>query len=117
MSRNEYIQKEYERLKSLFSRIDETKIELVDELLKKAAYLKVELDDLQRNIDRNGVIQVSNKGNTRVNVAYKTYLQTVGIYQSIIKTLNTIFGSAVDDGDDEFDEFIKKAGGGINVRY
>lgn len=106
------ISTEYERLKSLFCSIDETKIELVDELLKKAAYLKVELDNLQRDIDRNGVIQVSNKGNTRVNLAYKTYLQTVGIYQSIIKTLNSIFGSTVDDGDDEFDEFLKQAGGG-----
>ena len=112
MTRQQNIQTEYERLKSLFSRIDETKIELVDELLKKAAYLKVELDNLQRDIDRNGVIQVSNKGNTRVNLAFKTYLQTVSIYQGIIKTLNSIFGSTVDDGDDEFDEFIRQAGGG-----
>lgn len=112
MARQQNIQTEYERLKSLFSRIDETKIELVDELLKKAAYLKVELDNLQRDIDRNGVIQVSNKGNTRVNLAFKTYLQTVSIYQGIIKTLNSIFGSTVDDGDDEFDEFIRNAGGG-----
>lgn len=112
MTRQQNIQTEYERLKSLFYRIDETKIELVDELLKKAAYLKVELDNMQKDIDRNGVIQVSNKGNTRVNLAFKTYLQTVSIYQGIIKTLNSIFGSTVDDGDDEFDEFIRQAGGG-----
>lgn len=112
MTRQQNIQNEYERLKSLFSHIDETKIELVDELLKKAAYLKVELDNLQKDIDRDGVIQVSNKGNTRVNLAFKTYLQTVSIYQGIIKTLNSIFGSTIDDGDDEFDEFIKQAGGG-----
>lgn len=112
MTRQQNIQSEYERLKGLFSRIDETKIELVDELIKKAAYLKVELDALQKDIDKNGVIQVSNKGNTRVNLAFKTYLQTVGIYQGIIKTLNSIFGCTVDDGDDEFDEFIRKAGGG-----
>ncbi len=112
MTRQQNIQNEYERLKALFSRIDETKIELVEELLKKAAYLKVELDNLQIDIDKNGVIQVSSKGNTRVNLAFKTYLQTVSIYQGIIKTLNSIFGSTVDDGDDEFDEFIKQAGGG-----
>lgn len=113
MTRQQNIQTEYERLRSLFSRIDETKIELVDELLKKAAYLKVELDNLQKDIDKCGVIQVSNKGNTRVNIAFKTYLQTVSIYQGIIKTLNSIFGSTVDDGDDEFDEFVKRAGGGF----
>lgn len=111
MKLSEKIQIEYERLKSLFLSYDESKIGLVDELLKKASYLKVELDNLQENIDRNGIIQVSNKENTRVNLAYKTYLQTLSVYQSIIKTLNTIFGSNVEDGDDEFDEFIKNAGG------
>lgn len=111
LKRSEKIQIEYERLKGLFLSYDECKIGLVDELLKKASYLKVELDNLQDDINRNGIIQVSNKKNTRVNVAYKTYLQTLSVYQSIIKTLNTIFGSNVEDGDDEFDEFIKNAGG------
>lgn len=100
---------EYQRLKKLFNNIDETKNELVDELLKKAAFLKVELDTLEVKITKYGSIEVSNKGNTRESIYYKTYLSTVSIYQGIIRTLNSIMGSNVVDDDDSFDEFMKKA--------
>lgn len=100
---------EYTRLKKLFDGVEETKNELVDELLKKAAFLKVELDNLEVKIKKYGSIEVSNKGNTRESIYYKTYLSTVSIYQGIIRTLNSIMGTSVSDEDDSFDEFIKKA--------
>lgn len=37
---------EYKRLKSLFSLVDESKTELVDNLIYQAAFMKVELDKL-----------------------------------------------------------------------
>ncbi len=37
---------EYERLKSLFSLVDESKTELVNNLIYQAAFMKVELDKL-----------------------------------------------------------------------
>ena len=37
---------EYERLRSLFSLVDESKKELVDNLIYQAAFMKVELDKL-----------------------------------------------------------------------
>ncbi|MFA5560616.1 MAG: hypothetical protein WC964_02430 [Acholeplasmataceae bacterium] len=40
------IEHEYERLKSLFSLVDESKTELVDNLIYQAAFMKVELDKL-----------------------------------------------------------------------
>ena len=40
------VRKEYERLLALFKDVDETKTKLVDELLHKAAFLKVQLDEL-----------------------------------------------------------------------
>lgn len=100
---------EYQRLKGLFNSVDETKTELVDELLKKAAFLKVELDNLEAKVTRYGSIEVSSKGNTRESIYYKTYLSSVSIYQGLIRTLNGIMGSNVIDDDDEFDEFMKKA--------
>jgi len=107
MSNN--VEKEYKRLKKLFEGIDNVKEELVDELLRKSAFLKVELDKLEEVIKSTYVVQVSNKGNQRVNLAYKTYLQSLTTYQSIIKTLNSILGRSIEDGDDEFDDFIKNA--------
>ncbi len=56
MDKKELAKKEYERLKTLFTNADETKVDLVDELLKKAAFLKVELDMLECSIRKCGSI-------------------------------------------------------------
>lgn len=103
------VYEEYQRLKKLFENVDESKTELVDELLKKASFLKSELDNLEESIIKYGTIEKSNKGNVRQSIYYKTYLSTVNVYQSIIKTLNSIMGKNIIDEDDEFDEFIRKA--------
>jgi len=112
MKETNLVVKEYKRMSSLFKGVDESKVKLVDELLKKAAFLKVELDKLENSISQTYVVQTSSKGNQRVNLAYKTYLQSLSTYQSIIKTLNAILGRDIDDGDDLFDDFIK----GVNCR-
>ena len=109
MNRN--VKKEYERLKSLFKDVDEKKSELVDELLKKAAFLKDQLDELESEINMEGAILHFSDGTSKQSPAYKTFLSSVGAYQSIIKTLNGIMGSDVIDEDNEFDDFIKKAKG------
>lgn len=99
--------KEYEHLKSLFKDVDESKLSLVDELLKQTAFLTVELKEMSKTISKEGPLQYSNKGNVRESQTYKTYLKSLAIYQGIIKTLNSIAGKNVIDEDDEFDEFIK----------
>lgn len=98
---------EYTRLKKLFENVDKNKAELVDELLKKAAFLKSEIDVLETKVKKEGTVQYSNKGNTRQNPTYKTYLTSVHSYQTIIKTLNSIMNNNVIEEDDEFDEFLK----------
>ena len=104
------LNKEYARLAALFKGVDKNKLELVDELLKKAAFLKCELDDLQTLIKKKGAVEFSNKGNSRQTPVYKTYLTSLMAYQTIIKTLNSILGKNVNDDDDEFDEFMKSIG-------
>lgn len=103
------INQEYERLKKLFANVDESKAELVDGLLKKASFLIVELDKLQKDVQTYGAVERSNKGNVRESIYYKTFLSTLSVYQGIIKTLNTIMGKNVIDEDDEFDDFVKRA--------
>jgi flagellar operon protein len=48
---------EYERLKSLFYLVEESRTELVDNLIYQAAFMKVELDKLS-----TGVEKARNKG-------------------------------------------------------
>lgn len=98
---------EYERLLKLFKDVEENKTKLIDELLMKAAFLKVQLDDLEATIKTGGTIQYSNKGNASETIAYKSYLRTLTVYQGIIKTLSIVMGRNTIDDDDEFDEFLK----------
>ena len=107
MTKTELTNKEYERLKNLFLNCEDNKKELIDGLIKKAAFLKVELDELENDIRVGGVVQVSTKGNVRFNFSYKAYIQALSLYSSIIKNLNSILGDTSSALDDEFDEFIK----------
>jgi predicted nuclease with TOPRIM domain len=103
------VKAEYKRLQDLFKSVDENKAKLVDELLMKAAFLKVQLDELEVTLKKNGAIQYSNKGNARESANYKTYLRTVNVYQGIIKTLSIVMGKNTIDEDDAFDEFLRAA--------
>ena len=103
------VYREYERLKGLFLNGNEGKLPLADELLKKAAFLTVELRSLERAIRKQGTVQVSSKGTTRTNPSLKAYLSMLSVYQGIVRTLNSILDADVADGDDAFDEFMKKA--------
>ena len=95
--------------KGLFLSGNEDKLPLVDELLKKVAFLTVELRGLEKTIKKQGTVQVSNKGTTRTNPNLKSYLSMLNIYQGIIKTFNSILDTDITQEDDAFDEFIKKA--------
>ncbi|MFA7076225.1 MAG: hypothetical protein WC152_06100 [Candidatus Izemoplasmatales bacterium] len=106
MSKNVNIKIEYERLRSLFSSVDETKTKLVDNLIEQAAFMKIELGILQDQIRKHGAIQISNKGAQRQTEAAKYYTKLVNSYGTVIKTLNSIMGKNIIDEDDEFDKFI-----------
>ena len=100
---------EYKRLRSLFSSVDETKTELVDNLIQQAAFMKVELVKLQEQMIKYGAVQISSKGAQRQSEAAKYYTKLINSYGTVIKTLNTILGTQVNDADDAFDEFLKRA--------
>lgn len=107
---NEKTKIEYERLLELFKDVDEAKQKLVDELLKKAAFLKTQLDSLEEEIRKYGCMKVVG-GKYIISPAYKTFLTSLGIYQNLIKSLNSIMGKNTIDEDDEFDNFMKTLGG------
>lgn len=109
MSRIKEVNDEIVRLRSLFSSVDETKTKLVDNLLEQAAFMKVELGILQEQIRKHGSIQISRKGSQRQTEAAKYYTKLINAYGTVIKTLNSIMGKNVIDGDDSFDEFLKRA--------
>lgn len=108
MSEIQNVQQEYERLKSLFLSIDSTKSELVDNLIQEAAFMKVQLSNLQDQIKKYGAVQISSKGSQRQTESAKYYTKLINSYGTVIKTLNSILGKNVQSEDDEFDNFIKR---------
>jgi hypothetical protein len=75
MSYMNKVKVEYERLRSLFSSVDETKTKLVDNLIEQAAFMKIELGILQDQIRKHGAIQISNKGAQRQTEAAWTAMK------------------------------------------
>ena len=108
MSKIKKVNNEYERLRSLFSSVDPTKAELVDNLINEAAFMCVQLEQLREQIKTHGAIQFSNKGGQRQTEAAKYYTKLINSYGTVIKTLNSIMGKNMIDEDDEFDEFMKR---------
>ena len=109
MNEDRLIEREYKHFIDIYSGADETKLKIANDLFWKAAFLKVQLYALEDKIKRTGAVEYSNKGNSRVSLSYKTYLQSISVYQSLLKTIDTIMGSGEDDDTDEFDDFILKA--------
>ena len=108
MSEIKNVKSEYNRLKLLFTSVDPTKSELVDNLINEAAFMRVQLENTQEQIKKYGAIQISSKGSQRQTEAAKFYTKLVNSYGTVIKTLNTIMGKNMIDDDDEFDEFMKR---------
>ena len=109
MNEDRLIEREYKHFIDIYSGADDTKLKIANDLFWKAAFLKVQLYALEDKIKRTGAVEYSNKGNSRVSLSYKTYLQSISVYQSLLKTIDKIMGSGEDDDTDEFDDFILKA--------
>ncbi|MDY0364171.1 MAG: hypothetical protein RBR27_05575 [Bacilli bacterium] len=80
----------------------------MDNLLNEAAFMRVQLENLQQQIRKYGAVQISSKGTQRQTEAAKYYTKLVNSYGNVIKTLNTIMGKNMIDDNDEFDEFMKR---------
>lgn len=78
------INKEFKRLTSLFSLVDESKKELVKDLFYQAAFMKVELDKLQLQIRKYGAVQISSKDAQRQTDSAKYYTKLINSYVNVI---------------------------------
>lgn len=109
MSNIKCVHDEYQRLSVSLGvdRLDDSKKVLVEELVKQASFLLVELDILKEQIDTYGAIQVNKNGRQKQTEASKHYNRTVTTFSKIIKNIHSIIGKSADDGDDELEKFLK----------
>jgi len=82
--------KEYIRLAELYSDIPDNKRELVEGLLVQAARLKVSLDALWSDIQKNGTTEIDDKGKEKERPNSAIFTARDKSYRATIKQLDSL---------------------------
>jgi hypothetical protein len=115
MDKNQRVQAEIGRLSDIFKDLPSQQVKLAKPLIERAGFMKVSLEDLEKDISENGeVIAYDNGGGQkgiRTNPAVNIYTTTVKIYAAIIKQLAGLSGEFEPEEEDELMKFIKRKNG------
>lgn len=97
-SKEQKIKTEKTRLKGIFKELDENKKKLVTPLIEKAAFMSIELDELQKQIEENGWTSKYKNGEnqygTKKSPEAETYIALSKNYAAIIKQLTDLVPAA-----------------------
>lgn len=110
-SKKSRIEKEEKRLKNTFSGIDELRGAATEGLIRRAAFMRVTLEELETDIQKNGVVESFSQGNQapyeRLRPSANAYNSLNTSYQKIIKQLTDLLpkSNAAGDEEDDFDRF------------
>ena len=98
---------ELEKLRGIFADVEEPKRELVDGLMKDAAYFYAENKALRASLEQTGMIRVNprNPAQQKPVEAARQYRQNSAAYAVIIKTLNGVLSKNEIEPDDDMEEF------------
>lgn len=113
-SRENRISKEERRLKKLYKDMDEDKINVVDGLIQRAAYMRVSLEDFEEDLNKNGFTEEFSQGDQepyeRKRPIADLYNTMNASYQKAIKQLTDLLPKTevkkVDD--DGFNDFVNE---------
>ena len=102
----------YNDLIDLYKDIPANKLKLADGLLREAARLKVSLDDLWKDIQKNGNVSVDDDGREKERPASSIFTSRDKSYRACIKHLDSLLPakhttgglSKLGDEDDEDDD-------------
>lgn len=97
-TKEERIKSEKTRLKGIFKDLDENKRKLVTPLIEKAAFMGVELDELQEIIEQDGWTSEYKNGEnqygTKKSPEAETYIALSKNYAAVIKQLTELVPAA-----------------------
>ena len=101
------IQKEYERIKTLFEGVDELQLKLIDGALWEAARLRVELDNLHEIVKESGLIKVhpQNSSVQKELPVSKLIVKARANYLNYISKLSGLLGKNIDEEDDDLGDY------------
>ncbi len=96
------VEKEYERIKTLFSGCDEHQLDLLD-----GARLRVELNNLHDIVKETGLIKVNPNNPTMQKElpVSKLIVKARANYLNYVSKLSNILGKNIDEDEDDLNEF------------
>jgi len=100
------IQKEIDRLNSIFLKLPESKREVAKELIERAAFMTTQLEILEDTIKTKGPTYLFTNGSQKMlieNPAQKSYNTTMNRYTAVYDKLVNLL-SYLDECDDENDQ-------------
>lgn len=107
------IKAEVDRLNENYAGLAESKKRVAEGLIARAAFMRVELEDLEEYLSENGWTEKFSQGNQepydRARPQGQTYNTMNANYQKIIKQLDSLLpkeDAKPRDEDDGFDEFV-----------
>ena len=114
ITKDERIKKEELRLRRIYKNIDKDNKAIIDGLINRTAYMRITLEDWEKDIDDNGYIEMFTQSEKtdpyeRERPVIRLYNTMNKNYQSIIKQLSDLVPKyepeAMDDG---FSDFVNR---------
>mgnify|MGYP000875223606 FL=1 len=114
LTKDERIMKEEKRLKRIYKNINKDKKAIIDGLIQRAAYMRITLEDYEKDINEKGYIEMFTQSEKtdpyeRERPVARLYNTMNKNYQNIIKQLTDLLPkdvAKVVEDDDGFNEFI-----------
>ena len=114
LSKDDRIKKEESRLRRIYTKIDKDNKAIIDGLIRRAAYMRVTLEDWEIDIDENGYFEMFTQSEKtdpyeRERPVIRLYNTMNKNYQSIIKQLSDLvpkYEPTPKEEDDGFEDFI-----------
>ena len=112
-TKEQRITAELKRLTSIYKNIDETRRKVVNGLIERAAYMRIQLEDYEKDINDNGYVEEFSQSDRvepyqRKRPVADLYNSMNSGYQKITKQLCDILPDIEPEQEiDEFEEFVR----------
>ena len=113
LTKSERISTEEARLRKNYKEIKRDKAAIVDGLIRRAAYMRVSLEDMENDLDDKGFYELFSQSESqepyeRERPVARQYQSMNKNYQSIIKQLSDLLPKELpkSEGDDGFESFV-----------
>lgn len=110
LDKSKRIKKKMAQLNKIFNAIDEDRKKVVNDLIANIAFMSVQLEDLQTEINENGCIEKyqngANQYGTKQSSAFQAYTALMKNYQTSLRQLMNELPKNEIPNQDDFDSFI-----------